>query len=56
MFRHGRKALLICVDLQLFLLIFLDELIRIEAHFPSAKQAFCVEIIVVFIDEPAKKL
>ncbi len=56
MFRHGRKALLIWVHLRLFLLIFLYELIRIETHFPSAKQAFCVEIIIFFIDEPAKKL
>lgn len=56
MLRHRRKALLIWVHLRLFLLIFLYELIRIEANFPSTKQAFCVEIIIVFIDEPAKKL
>ena len=56
MLRHGRKALLIWVHLRLFLLIFLYELIRIEANFPSTKQALCVEIIIVFIDEPAEKL
>jgi hypothetical protein len=42
--------------LRLFLLIFFDKLICCEADLPSTKQAFCAEIIVVFIDEPAKEL
>lgn len=55
MFGHWRKALILWILLWLLLLVLINELFLLEGYFPSTEQAFGIDEMLIFIDDPSEE-